>query len=166
MLLHETVVDRVRPGMPARVRPESSPQRILMGRVLSVSPLPASDPRSRTGDEVKYYVGRIGLDPVPEGVRPGMTAEVSVMTAQQPGVTVSPAPSMACQGEQEARDVARREGVERRLSTADRFGPEPPQAAPGLREGDKVVLDPSRSKRHPPEDLPTAMELCLPVATP
>ena len=82
VLLHETVVDRVRPGMPVRVRPESAPQRILTGRVLSVSPLPASDPRSRTGNEVKYYVGRIGLDAIPQGVRPGMTAEVSIMTAQ------------------------------------------------------------------------------------
>jgi HlyD family secretion protein len=82
VLLHETVVTRVRPGMPARVQPESSPQQILMGRVLSVSPLPASDQGPPRGNEVRYYVGRIGLDTVPQGLRPGMTAEVSIMTVQ------------------------------------------------------------------------------------
>ena len=82
VLLHETVVTRVRPGMPARVRPESSPQQILMGRVLSVSPLPASDQGPRKGNEVKYFVGRISLDTVPQGLRPGMTAEVSLMTVR------------------------------------------------------------------------------------
>src|SRR4051794_27375937 len=88
LLLHETVVDRVRPGMSAQVRPESSPQRILVGRVHSVSPLPVSDQGSRTGNDVKYYVGRISLDTVPQGSHPGMTAEVSIATVQAPGVPV------------------------------------------------------------------------------
>jgi HlyD family secretion protein len=81
VLLHETVVDRVRFRMSARIRPESSPARCLTGHVVAISLLPVQG--RRTTHEVRYYEGRIALDDTPAGLRPGMSCEVHIATAER-----------------------------------------------------------------------------------
>jgi HlyD family secretion protein len=74
VLVHETVVSRLRAGMAARVRVEALPGREMAGRLVSVSRLPLTDRKSETGTEVTYFVGRVQLTTLPEGLRPGMSA--------------------------------------------------------------------------------------------
>jgi HlyD family secretion protein len=57
VLLHETVIDRIRVGMTVRVRVEALPGRTLEGRLASVSQLPLIDNKSETGSEVTYFLG-------------------------------------------------------------------------------------------------------------
>jgi HlyD family secretion protein len=69
-LLHESVVDEIRPGMRAAVDVESLPNREISGRVTAIAPLSISDWRS----DVSYFQGTVKLENTPVGLRPGMTA--------------------------------------------------------------------------------------------
>jgi HlyD family secretion protein len=77
VLLHETVLDRVRPGMRARVRPEGSPG-LLEGTLSTIDWLPVVDCGSWSSGEVKQFVGHIVLDATPRPARLGMTTEVQI----------------------------------------------------------------------------------------
>ena len=50
VMLHETVVDRVRPGMAANVQIDALPGRTLQGRVESINPMPLSDQNPDIGE--------------------------------------------------------------------------------------------------------------------
>src|SRR5262249_59611756 len=89
VMLHETVVERVQVGMPARVRVEALPDRSLTGRVISVAPLPLNERKQETQSDVTYFVGRVELDTLVDGLRPGMTAELEILTSRrQDGLAV------------------------------------------------------------------------------
>ncbi len=82
--IHESVVDRVTPGQPARI---TLPDRTLDGTVASVSPVtrPAG---WWTGNVVKYDT-IIDLPSV-EGLKPGMSAEVEVILDRHQDVLTIP----------------------------------------------------------------------------
>ena len=90
VLLHETVVDRVRTGMAARVRVEAFPGRAVEGRVEAIDPLPLSDQNSDTANRVTYFAAHVRLASLPPGLRPGMTAEISIMCGRRRGCSHYP----------------------------------------------------------------------------
>ncbi len=83
VLLHETVVRRVRPGMRASIRLEASGATVS-GRLSSIDTLPVADRSKRSSGEVKYFIGRVRLDDVSVSLLPGMTAEVQILTDAPP----------------------------------------------------------------------------------
>src|SRR5205823_3673663 len=54
VMLHETVVDRVRPGMPVQVEIDALPGRTVSGRVESINPMPLSDQNPDTANQIAY----------------------------------------------------------------------------------------------------------------
>ena len=139
-LLHETVVDRVRGGMLARVRVEGVTNRVQEGHVVSIAQLPT---RNLLND-VPYYIGLVKLDTIPRGLRPGMSAEVEIATERRHGVLTIPAGALTIVGGRRVCYVAHGDGVERReieigQTTRDRL-----EVTSGLDEGEEVVLDPAR----------------------
>ncbi len=82
-MIHETVVDRVDVGLPAHVRFEALPGRSAAGQVTSVSRLPLVNQNSAASD-VKYYLAVVRLDRIPSGLRPGMSAEIEIITSSSP----------------------------------------------------------------------------------
>ena len=87
---HESIVRRIKDGMQAVVRIEAMPQVKLEGHVVSVSPLPASIRSWSQSDEVKNFIGKVQLHAIPQGLLPGMTAEVEILTAQVANAVVVP----------------------------------------------------------------------------
>ena len=80
-MLHESVVDRVKSGMKARIAFEGAPDVALTGRVTSVAPLPLMDDRS----DVRYFEGVVRLDEVPRrALMPGMSGRVVIIAAMMP----------------------------------------------------------------------------------
>ncbi|MEO1530157.1 MAG: HlyD family efflux transporter periplasmic adaptor subunit [Planctomycetota bacterium] len=79
--VHESRIGHVRPGMQAELMLDAMPEKELVGRVTEVSeyPLPAV---SVYMDHVKEYEVAIEIDSPPEGLRPGMTAEVRVLVQE------------------------------------------------------------------------------------
>jgi multidrug efflux pump subunit AcrA (membrane-fusion protein) len=134
--IHESIVERVKPGLTARV---TLPDKTLEGTVASVSPVtrPAG---WWTGNVVKYDTV-VALPSVP-GLKPGMSAEVEVVMARHDDVLTVPVAAVL---ETVAGDfcwVETEEGLQRRSlqlgDTDDRFI----VVQAGLTEGDGVVLDP------------------------
>jgi len=86
--IHETMVNMVQPGLPARVRVESN-TTVLDGTVKSVAPLP--DPSSFFTSDVKMYTTLVSIDT--EGLtnlRPGMSAEVEILVTQLDNIVAVP----------------------------------------------------------------------------
>jgi HlyD family secretion protein len=143
VLLHETVVDRVREGMTARVRMEALPGRTLEGRLTSVSQLPLTDKKSETGSEVTYFLGQVELPTLPEGLRPGMSAEVAIAVGQRNEVLGVPPAAVMVEDGQDICYVARQDHLERRPVKVGQGTPGLLEVTEGLGEDEDVVLDPS-----------------------
>lgn len=82
--VHESQIDQLRVGMESAVRVAADPDRVLKGTVSMISNAP-SRPSFLTPDLVEYEVV-IELEGENERYRPGMIAEVSVVTDKIEGV--------------------------------------------------------------------------------
>ncbi|TKJ24631.1 MAG: hypothetical protein CEE41_05340 [Hadesarchaea archaeon B3_Hades] len=134
--IHESIVDRVKPGQAARI---TLPDRTLDGTVSSVSPVtrPAG---WWTGNVVKYDT--IIELPSVEGLKPGMSAEVEVIMDRHEDVLTIPVAAVVETSEGDFCWVKTVEGPQRRLlqlgDTDDSFI----VIKAGLKEAETVVLNP------------------------
>jgi multidrug efflux pump subunit AcrA (membrane-fusion protein) len=79
--INESRIDRVRAGQPAIVRVDAFPEREMTGVVKKVDDYPIAGSWWST---VKEYGTTIEIFDPPEGMRPGMTAEVRIQVAEVP----------------------------------------------------------------------------------
>ncbi len=134
--VHESVVDRIKPDLVARV---TMPDVTLDGKVASVATVtrPAG---WWTGNVVKYDT--IVELPSVDGLKPGMSAEVEVIIDRHEDVLTVPVAAVVETAEGDFCWVKTAEGVERRSlglgDTDDSFI----VVESGLKEGDEVVLNP------------------------
>jgi multidrug efflux pump subunit AcrA (membrane-fusion protein) len=134
--IHESVVDRIKPGMPAIV---TLPETTLEGTVSSVATVtrPAG---WWTGNVVKYDT--IIELPGVEGLKPGMSAEVEVIMNRHENVLTIPIAAVLQTADGDFCWVRTAEGTNRRTlvlgDTDDAFI----VVEAGLQEGDEVVLNP------------------------
>jgi multidrug efflux pump subunit AcrA (membrane-fusion protein) len=139
--IHESIIERVRPGLAARV---ALPDRTVDGEVSSVSEVtrPAG---WWTGNVVKYDT--IVQLPSVDGLRPGMSAEVKVILDRHENVLTVPVAAVLETVEGDFCWVKSEEEVERRRlelgDTDDMFL----VVHAGLHEGEQVVLDPLATLR-------------------
>jgi len=135
--VHESIIDRVQPGLKARV---TLPDRALEAKVTSV----ASVTRPAgwwTGNVVKYDT--IVELPANEGLKPGMSAEVEIVMAVHKDVLSIPVAAVV---ETEKGDfcwVKTAEGAEKRVLKLGDSNDVFIVVNAGLAEGDKVVLNPT-----------------------
>ncbi|MCF7974452.1 MAG: hypothetical protein K9N55_11595 [Phycisphaerae bacterium] len=137
--IHESIIDRIKPGLAARI---TLPDKTLEGDVSSV----ASVTRPAgwwTGNVVKYDT--IVSLPSVEGLKPGMSAEVEVIIAQHEDVLLVPVSTVVETPQGAFCWISTTEGLQKRSlqlgDTNDAFI----AVEAGLQEGDEVVLDPLAS---------------------
>jgi len=134
--IHESIVDRIKPGLAARI---TLPDKTLDGKVSSVSPVtrPAG---WWTGNVVKYDT--IIELPSVDGLKPGMSAEVQVIMDRYADVLTIPVAAVVETAEGDFCWVKTAEGAKRRPlqlgDTNDSFI----VVKSGLKEGEAVVLNP------------------------
>ncbi len=139
-LLHESVADEVRVGMLAHVRVQGLPDRVLEGHVESVTQLPMKDQFT----DIRYFVGHVQLDAIPQGLRPGMSAEVQVTIALRQGVLTIPTEALAIEQGHDVCYVRNPDGLERREVKLGKSTRDLLEVVDGLDEGEEVVSDPTR----------------------
>ena len=134
--IHESMIDRIKPGLAARI---TLPDNTLDGEVSSV----ASVTRPAgwwTGNVVKYDT--IITLPSVKGLKPGMSAEVEVILDRHEDVLTIPAAAVVETAEGDFCWVKMADRVKRHSlqlgDTDDNFI----VVEAGLQEGDEVVLDP------------------------
>ena len=137
--IHESMVDRIKPGLAARI---TLPDKTLDGEVSSV----ASVTRPAgwwTGNVVKYDT--IVKLPSVEGLKPGMSAEVEVIIDRHEDVLTIPVAAVVETAQGDFCWVKTADRANRRAlqlgDTNDTFI----VVKAGLKEGDEVVLDPMAS---------------------
>ena len=86
--VHESQIDKITPGMKARIRVDAFSETELEGTVLDVAPLP--DPTSFFSSDVKVYTTRVKIDKPLSGLRPGMNAEVTILVDRKDNVLSVP----------------------------------------------------------------------------
>ncbi|MCH7918516.1 MAG: hypothetical protein IIC50_11080 [Planctomycetes bacterium] len=135
--IHESIIDRIRPGLAARI---TLPDKTLDGEVTSVAAV--TNPAGWwTGNAVKYDTV-IKLPPVP-GLRPGMSAEVEVIVQRHENVLIIPVGVVLQTVQGDFCWIKTAAGVNQRRplqlgDTNDEFI----VVNVGLEEGDEVLLDP------------------------
>ena len=135
--IHESVIDRVRPGLRAVV---TLPDRTLEAKVSQV----ASVTRPAgwwTGNVVKYDTV-IEL-PSDEGLKPGMSAEVEVIMAVHEDILTIPVAAVVETEEGDFCWVQSVEGPKRRLLELGDSNDVFIEVTAGLNEGEDVVLNPT-----------------------
>ncbi len=137
--IHESMIDRIKPGLAARI---TLPDKTLDGEVSSV----ASVTRPAgwwTGNVVKYDT--IIKLPSVTGLKPGMSAEVEVIIDRHADVLTIPVAAVVETAQGDFCWAKTAEGAKRRAlqlgDTNDTFI----VVKAGLKEGDEVVLDPMAS---------------------
>ncbi len=135
--IHESIIERVHPGLKARV---TLPDRSLEATVTSV----ASVTRPAgwwTGNVVKYDT--IIELPSEEGLKPGMSAEVEVVLAEHKDVLMIPVAAVMATDEGDFCWVKTPQGLARRPLQLGDSNDVFIVVEGGLKEGEEVVLNPA-----------------------
>ena len=96
--INESKVMAIHSGQPASVRIDAFPDRILLGTVGEVTLIPA--PASGPGSDVRIYFANIKLTSGNfEGLKPGLSAQVSFLVDDRTGITQIPITSIRWVGD-------------------------------------------------------------------
>ena len=137
--VHESMVDKVKVGMKARIRVEAFPDQ-LTGTVESVQPLP--DPSSFFSSDIKVYTTQVAIDNPLTSLRPGMSAEVEILVTQLDDVLAIPVMAIL---QFEGKDhvyVSKPDGWDRREIKLGISNDKLIEVKDGLLPGDEVALSP------------------------
>ncbi|MCP4450345.1 MAG: hypothetical protein GY809_02710, partial [Planctomycetes bacterium] len=133
--IHESVVDKIRPGMTARI---AIPGHTLVGEVATVAPV--TRPGGWWSGNVVKYDTVISLPSMP-GLKPGMTAEVVLVIARHENVLTVPLTAVAETAQGAFCWIQTVHGIERRALELGDNDHDFAVVHAGLQPGDEVVLD-------------------------
>src|SRR5262249_29786694 len=132
------------PGQRASIRVDAMPERLLKGHVRTVSAV-ASQVDSWTSD-VKLYQTYVLIEEEVEGLKPDMTAEVTIhVDAAKEQVLAVPLQAVlggAELGVKRELFVRTPTGYDKREVTLGLYNDKMVEVRDGLREGDEVVINP------------------------
>ena len=98
----------------------------------SVSQLPTLDWRS----DVRYYDAIVKLEKTPDGLRPGMTAQIEIAMPQRKNVLAVPSEAIGLADGHDVCFVVHEDGLERRDVKVGEVTRELTEVTNGLREGE------------------------------
>lgn len=135
--VHESRVDQLKPGMPARIVVQEKEYR---GKVLSVANQP--EPGSWFSANVKEYATTVSIDDQTNGLRPGQTAHVEILIADLRDVLTVPVSAVVSQRSGYHCWVQTPAGYERRELQLGQTNDKLVEVIDGVKEGDEVLRNP------------------------
>ena len=140
--VHESMVDRIKPGLRSLVRVEAAATEVIRGQVVSVAPM--SDPNSNFSSDIKVYTTFIAIegDTAKLNLRPGMSAQVEILVTELDDVLSVPVQSIL---EFKGKDyvfVKDGDGFRQQEITVGISNDQHVEAKKGLKSGDQVALSP------------------------
>jgi len=87
--VHETDIEKMKIGQPARIKVEALPGSSFPGHVARISPMASSENRWLNPDVIVYETD-VALDEIPEGLSPGMSATAEIIIAELQDVLYVP----------------------------------------------------------------------------
>jgi RND family efflux transporter MFP subunit len=142
--VHEALVSRVHNEQPAVIRVDAFPSRMIKGRVKNVATVASQ--ADRYSSDVKVYTCMVALDEYVEGLKPGMSAEVTILVGNVlENVLTIPVHAIigsAEMGKERRVWVMTPNGPEERKVTIGLSNDKMAEVRAGLEEGDQVILNP------------------------
>jgi RND family efflux transporter MFP subunit len=143
--VHEAMVSRLKSEQPARIRIDAFPDRDLRGRVKTIATV-ASQTDWMSSD-VKVYQTMVSIDEQVENLKPGMSAEVTILTDSQVKdaltIPVQAVLGTVEMGRNRKCFVVNKRGVhEERDILVGISNDKMVEVKEGLEEGDQVVVNP------------------------
>jgi RND family efflux transporter MFP subunit len=139
MTVPESKIALIRTGQTARVHVDAFANLQMIGRVSQVSPLPDA---KTSGDGRRTYIGFIALEKAYPGLRPDMTAPVTVEVDRVENVLSVPIAAVRWKNGRSRVAVQTAEGLMWREIVLGLSDGKFAEVKQGLREGDRVVLNP------------------------
>jgi multidrug efflux pump subunit AcrA (membrane-fusion protein) len=147
----------VYPGQPARIRSDAYPDKILNGHVKSVATVASQ--QDWLSSDVKVYQTMIAIDEAVEGLKPGMSAEVTILIDDSlervltvPIQAIVGGPSL---GKYRKCFVLTPEGPQEREIVVGASNDKMAEIKSGLQEGDEIVINPRTLLGEHERDMPT-----------
>jgi RND family efflux transporter MFP subunit len=142
--VHEALISRVKPGQKALIKCDSFPDRLLKGSVDQVATVAAQT--DWFSSDVKVYQVKVAIDEYLEGLKPGMSAEVTMTTgATREHVLTVPVQAVIGGAELAGKRqlyVMTARGPDRRDVIIGDSNDKMVEVKEGVKEGDEVVLNP------------------------
>ena len=163
--VHESWVERVRPGLPVRVTADPFPDSVFTGRIETVSPLPY--PQSRwmnTG--LKVYTTHVSIDGRDHVLRPGMSAKIEIIIDELKNVLCVPLQAVASHNRSKMCYLVTSAGLEARPVETGQFNDSFVEIKSGLDAGDVISLVPPRFTEEGEEEAEDRREEKQPGAPP
>ena len=139
--INESRITLVRPEMDATIKLDAYNDLILSGRVRRVNEYP--EPSHWFSGHIKYYATVIEIDKSPQGIRPGLTAEVQVHVQEIEDVLQVPVQAIHSHGNRHlcvVKKDGRWTGRDVQITASnEKFA----VVESGLLENEQVVLDPA-----------------------
>jgi HlyD family secretion protein len=149
VLVHESKIDSLRPGMRARVTIQD---RELQGEVMTVANQP--EPTSFFSSAVKEYATIVKIDGESEGLKPGMTAEVEILVADLKDALAVPVQAVVEQGGKFYCWAMTPAGPQKRQVVLGASNNTVIEIKDGIASGDDVLLNPRAIVPAANEDVP------------
>lgn len=143
--IHEARMQQLREGLPVVIAIESLPDQHFHAHVSKVSLLPDAQ-SSWFNPDLKVYSTECTIDdPLPPGIKPGLSARAEIILANLTQVLAVPLAAVVARGEQQVvfRRVAGKLDVV--PVTVGLYNEERIEIRSGLQAGDAVVLNPATS---------------------
>jgi HlyD family secretion protein len=142
--INESRMASVHPGQKAEVAVEAFPGKVLRGTVAEITAIPSVQNRF---SDIKIYFAIVNIETGFEGLRPGMTTEVSFLIGDEARVTRVPVRSLRWAGGQAFVAVGAKVDGETKWDwrpvTLGLLDPQFAEVKSGVEPGEKVVADPS-----------------------
>ena len=140
--INETLVQFLKKGMEARIVPVGFGDQVLPGEVISINQY--AEPTGWRKANVKEYKASVSIKNPPPGLRPGMTASVTVLCEQLPDVLQVPVQAVHAHGDKNYCFVR---GEDKWVARPVECGPTNDKfyvIKAGLDMGDRVAMSPRR----------------------
>ena len=139
--VHETWIDKIAVGQPAKITVAAFSGQTFKGKVLRKAPL--ADLDNWLNPDLKAYVTDVGIEGTHDAIKTGMTGKVEVTIEELHGVLYVPIQSVVSVGETKVCYVPG-EGPQRRAVQTGLFNDNFVEIKSGLDEGEHVLLNPPR----------------------
>lgn len=139
--LHESSLEKVRPGLPARITVDALPGQSFSGTVMTIAPLPDAQMMWMNPD-LKVYTTRIELDERARGLRTGMSCMAEIIVDRYEDALYVPVQTVLRVGGQATVFVRKGVGIEARPVVLGLNNNRMVRILEGLSEGEEVLLAP------------------------
>jgi RND family efflux transporter MFP subunit len=138
--VNEAKVSEIETGQETEVRIDAFPDRPLRGKVAEIMPIPA--PANGPMSDTHIYYVYVNLDSTFEGLRPGMTTEVSFFVKSQADVTRIPVDAIRWVRDEPYAALMGADGPRWRRLELGAINASYAEVRSGLEPGDRVVAEP------------------------